>query len=544
MEYGLVMLERLFGHAKSERFPVEELRTTSAWGSAALALLCSANVVSYANADDFGPRAPQLLAAEATSEVVPVNHLSAAKPERLPPVAGRSVEPAHRVASVPSAVWATPSSRQVLRLPPIHVAAAPAVPVAERLPPVATPSPYTDSPKIERLPPVTGNAAKANGAPAGRAEIDRQATQPAFAPPRLRHTAATTSNVVPYATDGYRPTVNGAPTPSQQRELNAVSGRADMLVRRGFSMAGRGAAYSARADFTEAMSMIAQTLDRQQQTDRHTKALAAGLRAISEGEQFQPIGSQLAADIDIATLVASHRTPVLQRESTKDGDTSADVEGVSLSEARDRYHEYASEQLAIAGGNLPVASLALYGLGKTRASQATERPTLQKIHFPAAMALYRAAARIDGKNFRATNELGVLAARLGQYEEARATLRQCIATAPTAESWRNLAVVHQRLGESDLARRAMMEASAARAMNTPAKAHPALVKSNVRWVPPKNFAQAGGQSFSGTARPASAAVMPPAGSQPNAVASNTAASNTAATKNSWSASKWLPWVKQ
>ena len=88
----------------------------------------------------------------------------------------------------------------------------------------------------------------------------------------------------------------------------------------------------------------------------------------------------------------------------------------------------------------------------------------------------------------AANELGVLFARYGQLPDARRLLVYSVTVHPHAEGWQNLAVVHSRLGETDLAKRAEHE-------------HQALVHSvqvagqaagMVRWVDTQTFAAAGG----------------------------------------------------
>ncbi|REJ69595.1 MAG: hypothetical protein DWQ31_03755 [Planctomycetota bacterium] len=323
--------------------------------------------------------------------------------------------------------------------------------------------------------------------------------------------------IVPGQRPGQRP-------PSiKPREIDAVSARADALVRRGIAMAGRGAIYSARADFTEAISMIAEAMDRQEGSTRRAEALAAGMRAIHEAEQFQPIGSQLAADIDVATLVAGHRTGVLKDRVL---DTAAPQ--VSLTEARQQYHRYAADQLSIAGSNVPVASLALYGLGKVRAVQAAQRPTLVKVHTPAAMTFYRAAANVDGRNFRATNELGVLVARQGNYEEARALLQQSAAANGSPTAWQNLAHVHERLGEVALAQQARLEASRSTFAQQRFAHHPALASSNVRLVTPQALAQAGAADIAQAQQPTAAAPVP----------------GTRQAANESPLTSWLPWVQR
>jgi uncharacterized protein HemY len=42
-------------------------------------------------------------------------------------------------------------------------------------------------------------------------------------------------------------------------------------------------------------------------------------------------------------------------------------------------------------------------------------------------------------------------ARFGKLQEARAALQHSVALNPLPETWQNLSVVHQRLGEAELA---------------------------------------------------------------------------------------------
>ena len=528
---------------------------------------------------------PRRLSPELTAAVIPAIH-AVADPvvKRLPPVVDDAAPSPKRLAQAPSPQYANPSigwstpggptgtgaDLRVKRLPPVQTPVQNGVVRGGSMSLTSRPQPSPEL-RVKRLPPVDQVATlPAYGLPTYPAPQAAPSHEPAVLPtpayplpnasliqrdvpsyaPRANmpplQVQPAPLQVQPEETSRYessplpitrpitvkpyvRESIGGANdrllTPRQTRELSAASARADALVRRGFSMAGRGAIYSARADFTEALSMIAQTVDRQQNSNRRVRALALGLRAINEAEQFQPIGSELGADLDVASIIASHRTDVLKGEISEAGTLT-----MTLSEARDRYHTYASEQLTIASGNVPVASLALYGLGKVRASQATERPTMQKIHFPAAMALYQAAALVDGQNFRATNELGVLSAKLGRHEEARSALQQSVSVSPTRETWRNLAVVHQQLGEAQLAQQAQSQADRTPAMNAPGNAHPVLANSNVRWVSPQAFARTGAANVAMQNTPAPTAQRPAADRQ-----------NASNAKSS--VSKWLPWVK-
>ena len=105
------------------------------------------------------------------------------------------------------------------------------------------------------------------------------------------------------------------------------------------------------------------------------------------------------------------------------------------------------------------------------------------------MAFHQAALLVDPQNSMAANELGVLLVRFGQLREARQVLRHCIATAPRPEVWHNLAVVHERLGEQELAVLAHNEWQ--RVKQHQAIGSAAAPQPLVRWVDPAAFAQSG-----------------------------------------------------
>jgi Flp pilus assembly protein TadD len=101
------------------------------------------------------------------------------------------------------------------------------------------------------------------------------------------------------------------------------------------------------------------------------------------------------------------------------------------------------------------------------------------------MTLHQAALLVDARNAKAANELGVLLARFGQLEDARRVLRHALTLRPEPQIWRNLAVVHRRLGDAELARRADEEGiSLARRISVPQESDGALP---VQWVDPGTF---------------------------------------------------------
>src|SRR5207245_2382677 len=116
------------------------------------------------------------------------------------------------------------------------------------------------------------------------------------------------------------------------------------------------------------------------------------------------------------------------------------------------------------------------------------------LHAPQSIVFHQAALATDGGNWLAANELGVLYARYGQLVEARQLLVHSVTTHPHVEGWHNLAVVHRRLGETDLAQRA--EAERQFLVQRPEKSAESSTDT-VRWVDPKTFAASGSRDAQG-----------------------------------------------
>ena len=285
------------------------------------------------------------------------------------------------------------------------------------------------------------------------------------------------------------------PTP-RTPEVVATVKRAEERVRHGFELAQRAALYSARAEFTAALKLIAQAYDAQQGTRHHTKSVAAGLTALREAGDFVR-QSQNLAEADIAKIAALHTTPVL-----KDADTS-DMTPVAAAQA---YYTYAQEQLSAATAQEICGSMALFGMGKVEIVNAkTSGQHLE--HTGQAIALFRASLIASPKNFRAANELGVLLAENGQLELARDLLISSVSVAPQVATWKNLAVVHSRAGQKNLAQQAQGQALALQKAGHDAGHLPA-----VQWVDAATFASTSSASDSLPIVPPSAKGQPsPAG---------------------------------
>ena len=290
-------------------------------------------------------------------------------------------------------------------------------------------------------------------------------------------------------------------------EMQAVMSRAFAMSRHALDLAGRGATYSARHELQDALRLVAQTLDAQQQTALYSKAAASGLEALHESRDFFDRSGKLLSNCDVAAIVAPHRTQILK---------GAPAEMSPLA-AVGRYYTYACEQLAIAVNEEPAGSLALYGLGKIAGGDGSKQPMSA---VGEAMTLYQSAIVADGRNFRASHELGVLLARAGRLEQARDMFLQSISISPQPATWRNLAVVHEQLGQRDLAASARQEALQAEQSSVAEKSVP------VDFVDATTFAKSG-------AVPNVPAQKP---QQPTP-----AAETQKAAANSRGLSAWLPW---
>jgi tetratricopeptide (TPR) repeat protein len=266
--------------------------------------------------------------------------------------------------------------------------------------------------------------------------------------------------------------------PPRHREMALINERAAVSVRAGYELAHRGALYSAQSEFTAALRIIAQALDAQTAETRHVQALVAGLTALEESNDFLAPARSATATIDVAAIVAKHRTPVLKGAAKED---------LTPIVALQRYYTFAQEQLAAAVEHEAAASQALYGLGKLQTTMQASRDSVVG-DGPKAIALHQAALIVDERNFMAANELGVLLARCGRYDDARAALAHSAAISPQPVVWRNLAAVHDQLGEASLAAqaRAAAENTSRTAAASPTAAQ--ALQQPVVWLDPAAFA--------------------------------------------------------
>lgn len=320
------------------------------------------------------------------------------------------------------------------------------------------------------------------------------------------------------------------PRPYRQPDaMRAVTLQAQQTIRRGYYLAERGALYSARAEFIQALRAIAQAHDVQSASREHTHALSAGLTALEESEDFVPDGSQLESDLDVAALVKAHQTPICK---------DREVEQLMPVVVLQHYYSFAQQQLALAAGGEEAASMALFGLGKTYATLAIDKSMPSAIAEPKAMVFHWAAISAHPGNFLAANELAVLEARWGQYAAARSLLQHSLSVLPHAAVWRNLAVVHQRLGEVKLAELAMRESEIAtqrEASTKPGNPQGIVPTADVEWLDSKSFAA--------TSRTEIDAQKPPDATPDRSGPKPTPVVTPAPPRNRSAAAWWFPWLR-
>lgn len=262
-------------------------------------------------------------------------------------------------------------------------------------------------------------------------------------------------------------------------ESLAALRQAQDLVARASDLGARGAHYASRADFLRALRLVADALDRARGTTQHARALAAGLQALEESRDFTPPAGATRL-LDLKTIAEAHDTPLLRNGEIAVG---------SPTDARQAYCSFAAEQLAVACGREPVASLALYGLGKLQAAMAPTGSVPVESYLPRAAACFQAAVLTDEQNFLATNELAVAHAHCGRLPEARQLLEQAAPASNRPELWQNLAAVGQQMGDASLAKSAEAQAKALASRSPLSPAALSSVGVPIRIVDARSFSQ-------------------------------------------------------
>ena len=316
------------------------------------------------------------------------------------------------------------------------------------------------------------------------------------------------------------PVASAPPETPVSPGMRAVQRQAQEHVQRGIELGTRRAYFSSRAEFIQALRIVTQALDVEAGGSVHSQALADGLRALDEADDLNPRDGRLEADLNVTIAASVHRTPVVRMVD----------DPVPPVVARQMYYSYGQSQLGEAVRGSGVGSAALQGIGKLYAIMARERSPQLLDAEPKAMTLQQAALLADSSNAVAANELAVLLARYGRFEEARAWLQHSVSLAPQPETWHNLAVVHGQLGEAQFAEQAQRQLAAAQQAKRNGTAAPGTLSRqnapDVRWVSPAELARMN-QSEVPAAKPEAGRSPPPGtvGTPSNQQPSNTQPAN-------------------
>jgi tetratricopeptide (TPR) repeat protein len=273
----------------------------------------------------------------------------------------------------------------------------------------------------------------------------------------------------------------GKEPPVRSEQLESIARQADTQTRHGFELAGRGAYCAARSEFISALRLVAQGLDADGRTKIHGKSLAAALTALKEAEDFLSGGARLEADLDLTAVISGHATPAL-----KNTDTSS----LTALTAMKAYFTYAQEKFAQAEGNEVAGSMALRALGKLHEELAKGKGAGTKAAGQKAVVFYQAALMVCPQNLMAANDLGVMFARNGNYEQARKMLEYSLSLRKQSDVWHNLAVVYERLGRGDMVNKAQQQAQIALQMERASRKNASIgAKDQVCWIDENSFAQ-------------------------------------------------------
>lgn len=240
------------------------------------------------------------------------------------------------------------------------------------------------------------------------------------------------------------PSVDRRHVPLQEADAQ----RAVHHVEYGKTLARRGASFSAREEFLKAIQLIATANDKTSGTNRHTTALRQATLIMKEAEDFATVDAEQQIQMSVANVIETHRSHVL---------SATEAARMTPADAIDRYFAEAQQQLDLAGGRTAVSAEAFYCLGKLHSVMSSGKQIVGPVETAQAVVFHQAALMSDPNHHRSANELGVLFAKHGRVAQAKILFERSLMVSPNLKTWHNLAQAHQRLGESEFARRAENE---------------------------------------------------------------------------------------
>lgn len=270
-----------------------------------------------------------------------------------------------------------------------------------------------------------------------------------------QHQASSHSNIQPNRRD-IQPlelTVRPENSVNSIRLETSLADQEKKIVENHLNFAGRyarkGAFMMAHSEATNALKVIAKARKRNGENPLALKNFVSATNAYKEMEDFSEEAK--VSTYPVNTIVKGHQTPILARIK--------DETAITKSMARNLYMRYAEDQLLNAVGQHPLSSHALHTLGKIQLVQSKSRNINPADLYLRAGSYFRVSLRSDQGNAKSANDLGVWSAQQNQLEQSRELLITAVQLSPLfSEAWKNLAKVHHRLGETNLARIASQQA--------------------------------------------------------------------------------------
>ena len=256
--------------------------------------------------------------------------------------------------------------------------------------------------------------------------------------------------VLPVATERFMTQPTMAPTAAVANSglTQSVAQKAAHHIEYGKSLARRGAFHAARQEFYSGLKVLAQAQDSNSGSPAYSLALRDGIMAMKEAEEFMVLDTESQMGLSVEAVVETHRIGLLSSEEQK---------RMTPIQAMQKYFAFAEQQLKKAGGSNVVAAEALYCLGKLHSLTSQKDPSPGRLDVAKAIVYHRAALNGNSQNYRSANELGVLMAKSGQFDQAKELLKQSLMIRQAPEAWENLTKIHERLGETHLAQLANQE---------------------------------------------------------------------------------------
>lgn len=215
-----------------------------------------------------------------------------------------------------------------------------------------------------------------------------------------------------------------------------VEQRAKEHIEYGKSLARRGAVFAAKQEFIQALRLIADWHDMKSGTRTYTSKLAMAMQALTESDDFVSVDSEQQLQMDVRAILESHTSKLIHPD---------DAAEMSPIHAMQTYYAFATDQMSQAVGKSPVASEALFSLGKMLTTAARFDISGKPMDRTKAMVMHHVALSADENNYMSSNELGVLMAGNGRWRQAAELFGESLKRRQTPTTWQNLARAHKEI---------------------------------------------------------------------------------------------------